>query len=738
MNFEFKRRRFANVIAPRPLRSIFTYSIPLSMIDIAVPGKRVLVPFGAKKVIGLIAELSNVANVKTKDIEQVLDEEPVLPDKLLKLALWISKYYFSPPGDVMPLVLPKDDLILDTVLNITSARPLKTRSPIAKEIYKGLQIKGGSRKLSLLASDLSLAPTEVKKVLANRALKGFVEEVQTGRFRRRKTVMSDNSVKQDAIPAKLTPEQGTIAREVGDYIGSGRFQTFLLKGVTGSGKTEIYADLARRALEHGRSTLALAPEIELAILIARRLSKRLGVEVFLLHSGMTPAQRSIVWDNIRQGDPCIVVGARSAVFAPIKNLGIVIVDEEHDASYKESESPRYNGRDVAIKRGSVEKVPVLLGSATPSLESYYNATTGKYRLLEMVSRLDGKNLPKITVCLPDPEILISNGLQKEVQKRLKSQEQSLLFLNRRGSARFVLCRRCGFVFKCPNCSVSLVSHKLPTRLICHICDYSQKAIDECPECHCKDMLEGGFGTQRLERELTELFPNSRIARMDRDTTSKRGSSSKILAALSSGKIDILVGTQMITKGHDYPNITLVGILSVEDELYMPDFRSSERTFQQIIQAAGRSGRGDNPGKVILQTISGANHSVSAAIEGDYTRFYKEELRLRKEAGYPPFLRLARVTIESGSKQAGEMFIERLSRAIYSLSKKEDHISILGPSEAVIFKAKNRWRWKVLLKSESTVKLGVSLSGFIEMLDGLKIDNGGRVRLVIDVDPIDIM
>ncbi len=731
---------FAQVISPRAVRGLFTYSVPQTMASELEIGKRVVAPFGPKKIIGLVAGFSEQVDIKTRQITQIIDDEPVVSSDQIKLALWVADYYAAPPGDVIPLIMPRNDAKLVTVVELAGERPPSSRSKIANRIYETLRHKGGERKLHLLSADLEMTQAELKKILSGKLVKSFTRIRQAGRIVTQRNVETKEPAARVKVePVRLTDDQRKAVASVAPDIEKGRFSTHLIYGVTGSGKTEVYAELARLALNKGKSVLVLTPEIALCDIITSRFEKRLGLRVTVLHSGMKPKERHMNWDRVRTGQSRLVVGARSAVFAPMPNLGLVIIDEEHDASYKQEDSPRYHGRDTAIKRCSMEGVPVVLGSATPSMESYHNALTGKYGLVELTHRTDGREMPEVEIVEPDSKKTVGQEMAEALRSRLEAKEQSLLFINKRGAARFVQCDRCGHVFECRNCTLSLVLHSSTKKLNCHTCGYSERAPDKCPQCGSGELFAGGAGTQKVEKEISELFPGARIARMDRDTTSRRSSSAAILEAVENRSVDVLVGTQMVTKGHDYPGITLVGVISADNMLHMPDFRAAERTFQQITQAAGRAGRGGGGrGLVVVQTLSGGHYSVSEAARHDFASFYKQEAQLRKLAGYPPFVRLSRIRIEASSVKNGQRFIECAEPIISRITSNTPGLTHLGPVEAVVFKVRNRYRWRILLKADRSGIMSAGVKKIVSELDTIPAPVRRKARVVVDVDPMETM
>ncbi len=732
---------YAEVMAPRPLRSLFTYSVPESMRAYAVAGKRVLIPFGSRKLIGLIARRVYTTDIKTKPILQILDEKPVVPPSLLKLTLWTADHYFAAPGELMPIILPKDDIRIDTVVELKAGakgRPSKS-SKILVEVYEALQAHNGRRRFTLLASDLQITASALTKALTSQSARQSFKQSQAARrvaIRSVKTPLETSAIK--LAPVELTDEQQNAVERILPDIKERRFNTHLIHGITGSGKTEVYAKLISAALQAGMSALALAPEIALADALAVRLERRTGVKPVTLHSDMAPRERNRRWMEVLEGGAKLVVGARSALFAPVPNLGLVVVDEEHDPSYKQETAPRYHGRDVAIMRGAMENVPVVLGSATPSLESYHHALNGKYNLIELTHRIDKRPLPNVRIAHPDKPGQIGQILGAAIDKCLADGEQALLFINRRGMARYVKCSACGHVFECRNCSLSLVLHMSSGQMSCHTCGYVEEKPAKCPDCSSTDLYMGGSGSERVETEAKELFPNARIARMDKDTTSKRRSSASILNAVESRNVDILIGTQMVTKGHDYPGITLVGAINADDTLHIPDFRSSERAFQLVTQAAGRAGRGEKPGFVVAQTLSETHHSITAAAKHDFKAFYATEIPIRKAAGYPPYVRLAFVRIEASTTKRGEAFVKWLESKLSGICREEPGLTCLGPTEAVVFKARNKYHWRVLFKGANHATLSSGVRRFLAEVDKVPKHFGQGIKIAVDMDPATVL
>ncbi len=545
------------------------------------------------------------------------------------------------------------------------------------------------------------------------------------------------------VPIRAPHELNDDQRKAFDLIAAGiasrRFCTFLLHGVTGSGKTEVYLNAIDRVLAEGRSALMLVPEIALTPAVAGQFYARFGDQVAILHSAFSDSERAEQWRRIRAGGAAVVVGTRSGVFAPVRKLGLIIIDEEHDASYKQEETPRYNGRDVAIVRAQAAGACVVLGSATPSLESRFNAQSGKYTLLEMPVRIAGRPMPKVAVVDMREEFLetrrhatFSRALIEAIRERLSNHEQAMVLLNRRGFATFVACRSCGARVECMNCSVTLTYHRRDRRLLCHYCGYAERVPSVCPKCQSEHVHFLGTGSEKVEDELHAEFPEARIARLDRDTVTGKREFEEILHSFREGDFDILVGTQMIAKGHDIPNVTLVGVVSADVGIGMPDFRAAERTFQILTQVAGRAGRGDLPGIVYMQTINPDHYAIRFAAQQSYAEFFEKELEFRRFMKYPPFAAMANVLVR-GAKQ--EEALEMSTALGRHLTPAPENMRILGPAEAPVKRLKAEFRYQLLIKSGSRKGLNALLKKAQEFA---KEQKWGATALVIDVDPLTLL
>jgi primosomal protein N' (replication factor Y) len=518
-----------------------------------------------------------------------------------------------------------------------------------------------------------------------------------------------------------------------------KFRAFLLHGVTGSGKTEVYLNAIDAVLEAGRGALLLVPEIALTPAMAGQFFSRFGDRVAILHSAFTDTERSEQWRRIRSGSASVVVGTRSGVFAPVRNIGLIVVDEEHDGSYKQEEAPRYHGRDVAVMRAQAAGACVVLGSATPSLESRYNVERGKYTLLELPGRIEARPMPTAELVDMREEFLetrkqatFSRRLLDSIGQRLENGEQTIVLLNRRGFSSFVACRACGERVECANCSLTLTFHKRDRRLLCHYCGYAEKVPKVCPKCNSDHIYFLGLGSERVEEELHQAFPAARLARLDRDTVTGKRHYETILQNFREGNFDILVGTQMIAKGHDIPNVTLVGVVSADVGLGMPDFRSAERTFQLLTQVAGRAGRGNLPGTVVVQTINPDHYAVRLAAGQDYNAFYEKELSFRRLMHYPPFSAMANVLVRAEKKEVAMRLSSEMGML---LTPPPEKLKVIGPAEAPVPRLKNEYRYQFLIKAASRKALNQTL----QRLRAFALEHKwGATALVIDVDPLSLM
>ncbi len=801
---------YCDVSLPVPLDQPFTYSLPDTLRHRVRVGSRLMVPFGTRKLTGVILRChDDPPGVATRDALRLIDSEPVLSAELMALGRWIAGYYCSPLGDVLRGMLPLSSeirrgkiwtltdsgrdasrqLLLDSspddpvlrILRMLEKRPLSASYlakalPLADKAIRALErkrfivaeqvqverdpLRAPSDRLRVELSGGGQSP-EPKLNKPERELRAFLElhpgshnlkqledmvkhSSAAARSLARKGIVSlkpETVAMKAAIRARheLNPAQQAAFQQIHEAIQAKRFQTFLLHGVTGSGKTEVYLTAIETALAEGRSALLMVPEIALTPQMAGQFFSRFGDRVAILHSAFTGVERTEQWRRIRSGVASVVVGTRSGVFAPVQNLGLIVVDEEHDGSYKQEENPRYNGRDVAIVRAQGAGACVVLGSATPSLESRYNAEKGKYTLLELPGRIESRPMPMVELIDMRQEFLetrkqdtFSRKLIEALGQRVESGEQTIVLLNRRGFSSFVACRACGERVQCINCSLTLTYHKRDRRLLCHYCGYAEKVPSQCPKCSSEHIYFLGIGSERVEEELHRAFPAARIARLDRDTVTGKRQYETILQDFREGNYDMLVGTQMIAKGHDIPNVTLVGVVAADMGLGMPDFRAAERTFQLLTQVAGRAGRGTLPGIVLVQTINPDHYAVRLAAAQDYQGFYEKELNFRRMMHYPPFSAMANVLVRSEKK---EMAMRMSTELGYLLNPPPEKLRVMGPAEAPVPRLKNEYRYQFLIKAASRK----SLNELLQKIRNFAVENKwGATALVIDVDPLTLM
>ena len=815
---------YCDVSLPVPLDQLFTYALPETLRHRVHAGSRIVVPFGPRKLTGVILRCHDEPpSVPTREALRLIDSELVLGAELLALGRWIANYYCAPLGEVLRGMLPlaseirrgkiwsltdsgRDaarQLLLDptpgdpvaAVLRMLEKRPLSAAYlakalPLADKAIKSLErkafivaeqvqterdpLRAPSERLRVelasVAPELKPGalkpgdpkPSDLKLNKAERELRAFLE-LHPGSHNlkdveaavKNASIAARSLARKSAVTLKpeiaaiaagpirtrhtLNPAQQDAFDHIERAVRAKQFQTFLLHGITGSGKTEIYLNAIETAVTEGRSALLLVPEIALTPAMAGQFFSRFGDRVAILHSAFTDVERSDQWRRIRSGAASVVVGTRSGVFAPVRNLGLIVVDEEHDGSYKQEETPRYNGRDVAIVRAQAAAACVVLGSATPSLESRYNAERGKYTLLELPGRIEARPLPAVELIDMRQEFLetrkqntFSRKLLEALGKRIESGEQTIVLLNRRGFSSFVACRACGERVQCVNCSLTLTYHKRDRRLLCHYCGYAEKVPSLCPKCSSDHIYFLGVGSERVEEELHREFPKARIARLDRDTVTGKRQYETILQGFREGNYDVLVGTQMIAKGHDIPNVTLVGVVSADVGLGMPDFRAGERTFQLLTQVAGRAGRGSLPGIVLVQTINPDHYAIRFAAAHDYQGFYEKEIHFRRMMRYPPFSAMANVLVRAEKQEAAMRMSSELGM---TMTPTPENLKIMGPAEAPVPRLKNEFRYQFLIKAANRQALNQLLQQVRAFATQRK---WGATALVIDVDPLTLM
>ncbi|MDF1536998.1 MAG: primosomal protein N' [bacterium] len=716
---------FARVALPRPVEETFHYRIPENLAGQIFPGTVVHVPFGRQTMTGVVTELLDSSPVKTRAIVSIAHISPV-PGPLLELSLWAALYYLSPVGLLLRLALPPartGGRGPKFVLTDKGRASLDAGPSSSTELLEAL--KRGPRTAAYLSDRFD--PSLMEAATAG----GLIVPAEPARKEHR--APSAGYRRDEKQVQNLTIHQEDALSGMTKAVDEARFTVTLMRGVTGSGKTEVYLRAARHTLDRGKGVLLLVPEISLTPLLVSRLERVAPGQVAALHSGMKGSEREASWEAVQRGKARLVVGVRSGVFAPVPDLGLIIVDEEHDPSFRQEDTPSYSARDVAVKRGQIEGVPVVLGSATPSFESWHNTVTGKYEIAVLPERVTPSPDPELVVVdmsQPDQQDpkdpSLSKTLLTEIEGVIVRGEQAMLFLNRRGFAPFLLCTECQEAMPCPNCSVTLTYHSGPA-VVCHYCGHKQKPPDSCPRCSSTALEPVGAGTQKVEKVLMERFPSASVDRLDRDALGKPGALEAIYDRMDSGETDILVGTQMLAKGHDFPRVTLAGILSAEQALDIPDFRSAERTFQIITQVSGRAGRGEKRGKVVVQTYTPNHYAVTSALGGDYDAFFESEKLLRRQLGYPPFGRLGRIVVDGISE-------EKVSRAAASISrslKVGPDARILGPSPAPISRIRNRHRWHLLVLAQSHGEL-------IRVLSSARREQPAGVRVNVRVDPIQLL
>ena len=806
------RESYITVAVTLPLETLYTYSVPDALADRTAVGKRVLVPFGKRRVTGYICGPGQPEEKHAvKPILEVLDEAPLFPESMLTFFQWIAGYYMHPLGEVIKTALPGGLNVYDVAAfavtdrgraalhagNVSAAQQQllrildagsRTRAALAQAlggpvsgrdiqqlltrewIDRQMILRGGRTRAKLEkyvvtvpgfepSGRLSESRRKILDALEGQgplpvsALKDLVPgaaRMVNAMARAGQVAVMHRPVYRDPLGQRIVEdrayqpntEQAAVITTVARRMQAG-FTAFLLAGVTGSGKTEVYMQLARMVLEQGHSVLVLVPEIALISQMERRFRARFGECVAVLHSGLSAGERYDQWLRISRGEAAIAIGARSAVFAPFETIGLVIVDEEHDASYKQESGLRYNARDLAVVRARSCGCPVVLGSATPSIQSWYNVSAGKFAGLELTGRVARRPMPEITT-VDLRESRHARGVQRFLTPALKTAmaaaldrgEQVLLFLNRRGFASYPVCGDCGEAVKCRHCDISLTLHQAANAYRCHYCGFSRAAAAKCRACGSTRIIMLGVGTERVEEAVSDLFPQAAVARMDRDTTARKGAVVKLLKKLHQGRIDVLIGTQMVAKGHDFPNITLVGILCADLSLSFPDFRSGARTFQLLAQVAGRAGRGKRPGRVILQTYNPDHFSITAACAQDFKSFYGREIKFRQALGYPPFTRFIQLKISGKSKARVRRQAQDLGaacrRLIAGAPGQARSVEVMGPIESPMARIAGRYRWQILLKSGSTAalhelarRLQVECAPVFSRRDG---------RIVVDLDP----
>ncbi|MBU9720402.1 MULTISPECIES: primosomal protein N' [Bacillaceae] len=786
---------------------LFDYLILDEYMDTVVPGLRVVVPFGPRKVQGFVIEISETSEYpldKLKPIQELVDVKPPITKELLSLSEWLKNETLSHHISVLKVMLPaamrakykkqlwlntsiateesasffrKKDAPIDwdefqkkaktmerkmmatfiknnevTVQPIVGTHETKKKRVAVKSAYTKAQLhdlletlnKGAKKQRELIQFFINNNSNPIPVV-------DLISEVKTSRSTIKSLVEKGILVEEEmelrrdpyegreftkSKPLPLTEEQGIVLQSISESLNNEIHRTFLLRGVTGSGKTEVYLQAIEKALSLGKEAIVLVPEISLTPQMVTRFKERFGSAVAVLHSALSKGEKYDEWKRISDKEVSVAVGARSAIFAPFENLGMIIIDEEHETSYKQEESPRYHARDVAIKRGEYYQCPVILGSATPSLESYARAKKGVYQLVTMEKRVNDVRMPVVTITDMREELrqgnrsMFSNGLLDAMKVRLERREQIVLFLNRRGYSTFIMCRDCGYVAECPHCDISLTYHRANQSLQCHYCGHVETVPSRCPDCEGESIRFFGSGTQKVEEELIKVLPNIRVIRMDVDTTRKKGSHEKLLEKFGKGEGDVLLGTQMIAKGLDFPNITLVGVLAADSMLHLPDFRSAERTFQLLTQVSGRAGRHEKPGEVIIQTYTPDHYSIQDVKQHDFVSFFQKEMMVRKQGGYPPYYYLTLIHVSDVDLTNVVAVTEKITN--FLKGELSEDTMVYGPVASAIPRIKDRYRYQCMIKYKVEPKLTQTLQEIIKTYQGEM--SRSNLSIVIDSNP----
>ena len=731
------------------LNRIFDYNVPSEMQGTICVGDRVLVPFGNKKTYeeGFIVGLKENTQYKVKDIAKI-QEGIKLTEENIDLAKLMARRYFCNISDCIKLMLPPgtlnkniDSRVKDKTLNFVYLK--KDIEEIEEDIEnKIIKSEKQKRVLNFLIQNEGIQTTELEIITdtTNAVLKALEkkEYIEIIEEKVERNPFLNKDIKHTK-KLKLTEEQQNAFNKIDETINNNENKEFLLYGVTGSGKTEIYLQLIEKIIQKNKTAIVLVPEISLTPQMVERFIARFGQEkIAVLHSKLSIGERYDQWNKIKNGECKIVIGARSAIFAPIQNLGLIIIDEEHDSSYKSETNPRYNAKELAGYMAKKNNIPLVLGSATPDISTYYKAENNKIEMLKLTKRANESNLPKVDVIDLREELangnrsILSRKLYEEIEKNLKDKKQTILFLNRRGYSTFVMCRYCGYTVKCKNCNITMTYHIKTNKLKCHYCGHEEKNLTECPECHSKNIKYFGTGTQRLEEDINKIFPEATTIRMDIDTVTRKNSHEEILNKFKNDNIDILIGTQMVVKGHHFPNVTLVGVIAADSSLYIEDYRANERTFQILTQVAGRAGREKLPGRVIIQTYNPDNFAIECSKKQNYDEFYETEIELRKQLKYPPFCDIISIGLTDTDNNKIKNVSERLYNNISRTIKNEKmDFNIYKPLPCPIDKIKNKYRWRIILKGKLNNKIIDIINKSIEQV------NSKTTRIIVDTNPTNL-
>ena len=735
----------------KKLNRTFDYNIPKELEELILVGSKVLVPFGngGKLTEAFVVGIKETSAFEVKDIAKL---EENLSNKQIALAKWMAKRYFCNVSDCIKLMLTpgtrnknKEKRIQDKTINCVYLK--RDREEIEFEIETG-KIKSEKQKrvVNFIKDNEGATVPEIEmftdcaRGIVNTLVKNGYLEIVEKKVERNPLLGRDC---EKTTKLQLTEEQEKAYKCVEEAIDNERYEQFLLYGVTGSGKTEVYLQLIEKVLELGKNAIVLVPEISLTPQMLDRFISRFGKEkIAILHSKLSIGERHDEWERIREKKARIVIGARSAIFAPIENIGIIIIDEEHDSSYKSETNPRYHAKEIAKILAKENHAPLVLGSATPDMTTFYHATNEdengntKIQLLTLTKRANHSSLPKVEIIDLKQELangnrsMLSMELYNCIEENLKQKRQTILFLNRRGYSTFIMCRNCGYTVKCPNCNISMTYHSYERKLKCHYCGHEENIVTICPECHSDKIRYFGTGTQKLEQEIHKQFPEASTIRMDIDTVTKKNSHEVILNTFKNENIDILIGTQMVVKGHHFPNVTLVGVIAADSSLNIDDYRANERTFQILTQVAGRAGRENLPGKVVIQTYNPDNFSIICAQKQNYDLFYETEIALRKQLKYPPFCDIILIGFNSYQEQE----IKKVSSKIYQYLEQrldKEEFKVLRPMPCPIDKIQNRYRWRIIIKGRMTEEANEILNA---CLKEIYQENIKDTRIAIDVNP----
>jgi primosomal protein N' (replication factor Y) len=737
-------QQYARVITDDPTDKELDYSIPPAWAGKVQIGSRVKVPLRSREILATVVALVDTPSVpNAKNISALISESPVLNNSLLTLARWMANYYCCPVESAVRSLLP--EVIRTAKLGFKQERVVSATREISETELGDFQ-KKAPRQAHVLRAAIEVGiPIRWRELQQNaRTTDRTIQQlVDRGLLRvdleksERDPYANESFI--PSTPMALNSDQKRALDLVVQSADARDYRPILLHGITGSGKTEVYLQAIDHCLKQGFGALVLVPEISLTPQTVERFKMRFQVDLIaVLHSHLSAGERHDEWHKLNTGKARVAIGARSAVFAPVQRLGLIVIDEEHENSYKQEEVPRYHARDLAVVRAQIDRCAILLGSATPSLESYHNARTGKYRLALLTSRVDDRQLPLIRVIDMRKEYLkqkhiplISGNLANAIEARLAAKEQTILFLNRRGFATSLICSQCGFVCDCPNCSVALTFHQGENRLKCHLCGHTAVAPRKCPKCADPSIRYSGYGTEKIEGTVRKLFPSATVARMDADSMTRKDAYRQTLREFRTGKIDILVGTQMIAKGLDFPNVTLVGIINADVGLYMPDFRAGERTFQLLTQVAGRAGRGDMAGEVFVQSSTPFSPSIQFARHHNFEGFFEQEIEVRERCDYPPFIHLLMIHVRSEHQRLAEFTAETLHRRI---SEQIDAgVTLHAVVPAPIERSKGFYRYQILLRTNAIRRLSNTMRAIID-----KLTFPEEVRVAVDVDPYQLL